>query len=182
VSQSEPILVAVRTPWSKRPWPVLGPALTVFGVLLWSFVVMGELTTSWRVGAPLEESTAAVIVVLATMAAWFVAMRESARMSPPQGTGRLAGRSAAVALVAVMLWGLSIFFAIGLGSIGTSGHDVLVAFLLWLAAAVAVLTGPRRTAPGRRSRSTPAARALVALLWVGAALLTMGAFVEMVAE
>src|SRR5689334_7425060 len=51
----------------RRPWPVMGSALNVFGVLLWSFVVFGQFTTSWMSGAPLAEGTATLFVFFATL-------------------------------------------------------------------------------------------------------------------
>jgi len=180
---TRPRAPSLRPPevYGRRPRPVLGPALTVFGVLLWSFVVMGEFTTSWNSGAPLEEGTAIVLVVLATLTAWVFAMQGSTRGRPAQGTPRLIARSALVGLVAFLLWGLFVVMAAAIGKASSKSPDVAIASFLIVVAALAARAGPRLTTR-ERPPLTRARRAGSAVLWIGGAMVTLGACVEMVRE
>jgi hypothetical protein len=183
VPSIRPRAPSLRPPevYGRRPRPVLGPAITVFGVLLWAFVVMGEFTTSWNSGAPLEEGTAIVLVVLATLTAWVFAMQGSTRVRPAHGTPRLIGRSLLVGLVAFLLWCLFVVMAAAVGKASSKSPDVAIASFLIVVAALAARAGPRLTTR-ERPPPTRARRAGGAVLWIGVAMVTLGACVEMVRE
>jgi hypothetical protein len=168
-------------PPTRLPRPVLGPALTVFGVLLWAFVSFGQFTTSWFSGAPLDEGTAIAFVTLATLSALFFATQKSRRALPVEGTRGFVVRAARIGIVALLFWGLVILVAtvIGSASMGRSA-DVPIVSSLWVVAAAAVVAGPRLTLPlPQRPLVTPARSLGIGALWFGAAALTLGACVEL---
>jgi hypothetical protein len=166
---------------TKRPRPVLGPALTLSATLLWAFVVIGTFTTSWLSGgAPLTEGAAIVLVTLVTVGTWARAVRQS-RSVPVQGLGGLVRRSAAVGLLAFGMWALLVVLATVAGKASASNIDPFVSAGLLAAASAAVLAGRRLTAPARPAR-TRAGRVVVVAFWIGVAAVTLGACVEIVAE
>jgi hypothetical protein len=159
-----------------RARPIAGPALALFAVLLWSFVVAGQLTTSWMSGGPLPQSFAIALVVIATFAAWIGAVRRSRHVAPPRSAVRLVGRAIAIGLLAFGLWCFAIFVAILLG--GTSrDRDFLIALFLVVLATVAAILGPRWAGP--TPESTHRARFARTTAWVFGTILTLVAGAEL---
>jgi len=165
----------------KRPRPVMGPALTLLGVLLWAFVVIGTFTTSWLSGgAPLGEGAAKGLVAVVVLVAWTLAVRRS-RSVPMRGRRGLITRSAAVGLLALALWGSLVSLTTVVGKASTANVDPFVTAFLLIAAAVAVFSGHRMTMAVRSER-TRGRRLAVVALWVGVAVVTLGACAEIVGE
>jgi hypothetical protein len=165
----------------KRPRPVLGPAFTLLAALLWAFVVIGTFTTSWLSGgAPLAEGVAIVLVAMATAGAWTHAVRQS-RTVPAQGLGGLLRRSVVVGALAFGMWGLLVTFATLAGKASSANIDGYVTTCLLVVVAIAAVAGRRFTMPVRPAR-TPARSVALAAFWIGVALVTLGAYVEIVAE
>jgi hypothetical protein len=158
------LALAPRPPDNR---PLVGAALTVGGVLLWSYVVMGTYTTSWLAGgsAPLAQGTAVTLVTTMTIAAWAVAVRRSRPTSDPMGRSPVA----------------SVMVASLVGKASGANVDALVAVALLVVSVVAVTAGDRMLGRTRLPASA-GARALVLLAWFGVGLVTLGACVELVAE
>jgi hypothetical protein len=162
--------------------PVLGPALTVFGVLLWAFVVMGTFTTSWLPGgdAPLGQGVAVVLVAAATVGAWIFTVRRSLAVVAPIARGPV-GRFAIVGLVAFALWVAVMILASIVGYASGSNVDMIMATVLLVVAVVAVVKGDAMLhRPSQAKRSAP--RFVVLAAWLGAGIVTLASCVELVAE
>jgi hypothetical protein len=168
-------------PPSPRPWPVLGPAVSVYAVLLWSFVVFGQLTTSWSMGTPLSGTVAGFAVLLLAFVAWIAGIRRGSLALPPRSRARLVGRAVGIAAASFVLWLATIFAATILGSESRRNHDLLVAFLLVVVSGVAALAGPRLTSPVRPVRTHRMRFALV-MMWICGALVTLVAGVDLAAN
>ena len=165
----------------KRPRPVLGPALSTFAALLWSFVVAGQLTTSWHLGAPLPQGVALSAVVLATLAAGLVGVRRSGLVAPPAQRAGLVGRAIAVFVLAFVLFLITLFAATMAGATALRDHDLLIAFgLVGLATAAAIL-GPKWTSPAPLER-THGQRFTLVVLWILGAVVTFVAGVDLAAN
>jgi hypothetical protein len=166
---------------TKRPRPVLGPALILFAALLWAFVVIGTFTTSWLSGgAPLGEGVAIALTALATAGAWVHAVRRS-RSVPVQGLRGLMGRSAAVGLLAFVMVGALLALATQVGKASSANVDAYVTMCLLAVVALAALAGHRLATPVRPER-TPGRRLAIVAFWVGVAAVTLGACAEIVGE
>ncbi len=157
---------------ASRRYPQLGACVFVFGVLLWAFLIMGELTTSYapgRHGMLVGEALAVVFVLATSGAAWGVAMRRSLEASP--NPMAVYARGALLAVVPLALWLFTLFCATALGKSGSKNMDGPITSLL-LVASVAAALGGRRMAGLRASAASPRQRVVTRLLWVGAGLLT----------
>jgi hypothetical protein len=175
-----PSPVEVSHPFSKprRPRPVIGPALSTFAALLWSFVVAGQFTTSWRMGAPLPPGIALSAVTLATLAAWIASVRRSGLVVPPAQRTGLVGRGLAAGAVAFVLFLSSLFVATMAGATALRDHDLLIAFGLVALATGAAIVGPKWTSPAPPERTHRQRFALV-VLWIVGALVTLVAGVDL---
>lgn len=160
------------------PRPVLGPVLSVSGALLWSYVVMGQLTTSWLSGqAPLGEGLALTGVLLSTGAALAVALSQS----PVEGdwgawaTTRRAGSVLVLALLPVVA---VVVLATVAGGMASANLDVPITLTLLGMAVLAVLLGWKLT----RALSPPLSprqRVYAVAFWAGAAAVTLAACGEL---
>jgi len=157
-------------PPKRAPWPVFGPALSGFGVMLWSFVVAGQFTTSWSAGRPLDQGIAVGAVVIATFVAWVLGLRRS-RAVVPSATGWFFARAVAVVVSTLVLFVLAVVGTTAVAGTSSRNHDFSVGFLLVAVAFVSVLLGARLTSPERPERSHGQRFVRVAL-WVACALLS----------
>jgi hypothetical protein len=164
----------------RVPRPVIGPALSVFGMLLWTFVVAGQFTTSWMSGAPLSEGAAIAIVFFGTITAWFLAVRRS-QVVPVSGRRELFGRSLAIGVIAFLLFVGCVVIAVVAGGVSSSNHDLAIALFLLLLSGVAAFFGPRITSPIRPARTSSQQLASVAL-WIGAMIVSAIACAELAAN
>jgi hypothetical protein len=153
----------------------------VFGVLLWSFLVFGQYTTSWLPGsAPLAEGAAVLFVLVATTAALVLAVRRSFAAPAPDRQA-IAARVINIGVAAFGLWFATVFVAFVIGRASGTNLDMLITTVLLLASCVAVIQGRRMTLPAREMRplATPRERMFGVLLWVGAVAMTLGACGEL---
>jgi hypothetical protein len=167
---------------ARRP-SLLAAGVFVFGVLLWAFVVMGELTTSYGPGKRsmlMSEALAFVLVLVAAAAAWWVALSRSVEVAPPAGAFGTYVRGAVIAGLALALWLITLFCAIALAGGGSRSLDGPITMMLLIVSLAAALGG-RRLAGLHVPAPAGGARILVRLVWVAASLLTFVAF-ALVAE
>lgn len=160
---------------APKEWPVLGLSLWVFGVAMWSFVAMGELTTSYGPGKHdflVSEGVAELFVFVVTVGAWGVALRKSLRSAPAKTSARAVLRGVGAALLSFVLWGFVTLFATAFGASSRDNLDGKITVLLALVAGAAALAG-RRLAGLHRHDETQRERAVSRALWVGASLLTI---------
>ncbi|MBX3204094.1 MAG: hypothetical protein KF764_03445 [Labilithrix sp.] len=162
----------------SRPWPILGPAVSVFAVLLWSFVVAGQFTTSWMSGGPLPPAIAAAVVLLTTFAAWIAGVRRGVLAAPPRTTTHLVGRAIATALLAFVFFVLAVFAATVAGGVSSTNHDFLLALGLVVVSLVAAVVGPTWTWPSRPA-GTAGQRRVSTALWLAGAVVTVVAGAEL---
>jgi hypothetical protein len=160
---------------------VIGPALTVYAVLLWSFVVFGQFTTSWSMGTPMRPQIAALAVLVLTFMAWFAAVRRSSLAAPPRSRGRLVGRAIGIPALAFASFFTTLVAATVVGNESSRDHDVLIAFVLVCISGLAAVCGPRFTSPVRPVRSHPM-RFAVAVTWIAGLLATLVAGADLVAN
>lgn len=169
---------------APRRHSLLGASVFVFGVLLWSFLVMGELTTCYapgRHGMLVGEALAVVFVMATSAAAWRAALLRSLEASPPSSPIAAQARGTLLAVVPFVLWLIVLFCATALGKSASKNMDGPITSLL-LIASVASALGGRRIAGLRGAASTRRQRVVAGLLWAGAALLTFVACVEVLAS
>lgn len=178
---SQIIVPGYAYPAVKRPRPVIGPTLSVFAVLLWSFVVAGQFTTSWSLGAGLSQSIAFGAIMLATFTAWVVNLRRGHLVMPAQSAGGLMGRGIGIALLAALLFTVCLAFATVAGQVASHDHDLFIAFVLVLVSTLAAFMGARLTSPAPIERSHRGRFILVAM-WVAGALLTFVAGIDLAAN
>ena len=175
---TEATMTAARATAREALW---GPVLLVFGVLLWAFVVMGQLTTSYapdRHSMLLGEGAAVLFVLVTTTVAWVLAMRRSLAALPPVGTSGRISRGFALGCLPSIGWCLALVFAMMVGK-ASSRSDGLVTVLL-LAGAGAAFAAGRRLSPA--VEATEHGRVLGRVLWVAAALITSAAIIALAAS
>jgi len=168
---------------SPKAWPVLGLSLWTFGLAMWSFVVMGELTTSYgpgKHGFLVGEGTAALFVFGATVGGWGVGLRRSLASTPARSTSRAVGRGLGVAVLAFVLWCFVTLFAAAFGASTHVNLDGKITVTLALLAGAAAFGG-RRLAGLHRHDKTPRERTIARVLWIGAALVSIVALAEVMA-
>lgn len=164
-------------PQPKQPRPILGSAIAVYGVLLWSFIVAGQFATSWISGAPLSQGTAAFFVFVATGTAWGFALHRSRHALPSVAMGRFIWRGIGIGAIAFCFFFLTLVGATIFGQM-THGLDFLIAFVLVATAMAAMIVGPRVTTPNRPAR-THGMRFAVVSMWIVGVILTMVAGAEL---
>ena len=170
-----PVYPDFRAP--KKPRPILGSALAVYGVLLWSFVVAGELATSWISGVPISQGSALFMVFAATVTAWVVALRRSRAALPATTLGRFIWRGIGISALSFLFFFVTLIGATMFGQ-STHGHDFLIAFVLVSLALTGIVMGPRLTLPIRPQR-TQGARFIVISMWIVGVILTFVAGAEL---
>lgn len=171
-------------PWApapRRPRPIIGATLSVFAVLLWTFVVAGQFTTSWLVGAPLGQGAAVTLVLLTTFVAWIASVRRSTLALPPRSTAHFVGRALGISVLTPLLFFVCVVAAAAAGGVSSQNHDVLIAFALVVVSTLAAIAGPRLTSPARPER-THRQRVALVMLWLTGALLTLIAGADLAAN
>ncbi len=163
------------------PWPILGPALSSFGALLWTFVVAGQFTTSWSTGKPLAQTTALGAVGVVSVVVWVLAVRRSRLAAPPSGSHVLLARGLASGLLAVLFFGMCVVGAVFLAEASRTNHDLLVAFVLVAFSITAHVVGGKITAPEPPER-THGQKFVTVALWVVSLLLTLVAGADLAAN
>lgn len=178
-----------RTPPYEAPLPVygarvmrplLGPSLGTFGVLLWAYVVAGQLTTSWITGRPLGNGVAVAAVVVSTFAAWVLGMRRSLAVAPASPSG-VVGRGLGVGALCLAMFFLTVVLAVFVGTTVSPGHDFRIAFGLVVVAFVAVILGRRFVTPELKER-THVERVVTVALWATCLLVTFVAGIDLAAN
>jgi hypothetical protein len=163
---------------APRPRPILGPSLSVFGVLLWAYVVFGQYTTSWFQGsAPMGEGAAFFFVFVATAVAWAFAVRRSL-VVPVAGQYGLAGRAMSIGFLALAWCFITVVLAAVFGQASGKNIDWLITMVLVVVSVIAEIQGRRVTLPTRPPR-TQRERMVAALLWAGAGAMTLAACAEL---
>jgi hypothetical protein len=152
------------------------PAFMVSGVLLWSFVVMGQLVTTYAPGRHdllVGEVTGIFFVLAASSGAWVSALRQSLRVSPTTSVVKRMERGIALGTLALLAWGASLIVAM---IVGKALPDGLVTLLLIAAAGGAFGYGRHLLHDPFKSKE----RSLLAIsLWAGAGLLTLAALIAL---
>jgi hypothetical protein len=160
---------------------VWGPMLQLLGAALWSYVVMGQLVTSYAPGKQsllLGEGTAVLFVLVASVVAWLVAVRRSLVASPAPGTGGRVARAVVVGMLASMSW-CSVVAGAGIaGKSAARNADGTITVMLLVVSIAAFLYG-RRISPRPDSLPTQRGRVVARVLWSGAALLTLVALIAL---
>lgn len=157
---------------TRKPWPVVGPAVRTFGVMLWAFVVAGQLTTSWLTGSPLDPRIAVGAVAVATLTAWGMALRQSHTVAPSSSARHLVARGFGIGALTLLLFAGSLVCAVMAGGSTSRNNDFFIAFALVVLATVAMLAGSRLTTP-ISPRRTHAQRWVMVLAWVAGAAVTL---------
>lgn len=173
----QPMMNWQPQPQPKKPRPILGSAISVYGVLLWSFIVAGQFATSWISGAPMSQGTAAFFVFVATGTAWGFALHRSRNALPSVTMGRFIWRGIGIGTIAFCFFFLTLVGATIFGQ-STHGLDFLIAFLLVGTAVAAMIVGPRLTTPNRPAR-THGTRFAVVSMWIVGVILTVVAGAEL---
>jgi hypothetical protein len=165
---------------APRRASLLGATVFVFGVLLWAFVVMGELTTSYAPGkhSMLVGEALAVVFVLGTSAvAWRAAMLRNLALKPAESPALAYTRSGVVAVGAIVLCWIVVVLATGMGKAASKDMDGPISLMLLVLSTAAGLGG-RRLASLHGPAATPRGRTIARVLWAVATVLTLVALVE----
>jgi hypothetical protein len=170
VEPPEPVFYVPPAP--RKPRPIIGPALSVFAVLLWAFVVFGQLTTSWLFGTPLGPKTATLLVFLTTIAALITSVRRSRVVAPPRNAWHLGWRGVGIAVLAFFLFLVTIVAATVVGNTSLHNHDMLIALVLVVLSTLAAFAGARLTSPAPPDRTHPQ-RVVLVLVWVAGVIVTL---------
>ena len=178
VADPEPENYSFAPPRKVRP--LLGPALSMLGVLLWAFVVFGQFTTSWMFGAPLGQGTAVLAIFLLTFVTWIAAVSRSRVALVPTTTARFVARAVGIAVLALLFFVSCVFAATAFGAV-SRGHDFLIALGLVAVALVAAIAGPRLTTAAPLPR-THRQRSMLVGLWLVGVLVTLVAGADLAAN
>jgi hypothetical protein len=182
--RTAPEAVALAPFVAPRRHSLTGACVFVFGVLLWAFLIMGELTTSYapgKHGMMVGEALAVVFVLATSGAAWGAALRRSLEASPASSPMATYARGTLLAVVPFAVWLFVLLCATALGKSASKNMDGPITSLL-LIASVAAALGGRRMAGLRGPASTTRQRVLARLLWAAAGLLTLVASIEVLAS
>ena len=166
-------------PPPRKPRPLMGPALSIFAVLLWSFVIAGQFASSWSLGIQVRSDPAFAIVVLTTLVAWIANMRRSAVAVPPRSKLHLFWRSVGAGVVAFVFFLLCLVAAAAVNS--AMNADFVVAAVLVLVSLLAAIAGPHLTSTTAPQR-TPRQRTALVVLWIAGTLLTLVAGADLAAN
>jgi hypothetical protein len=160
---------------------VWGPVLQLLGVTLWSYVVMGQLVTTYAPGKHsllMGEGTAVLFVLVASFVAWLVAVRRSLVAAPAPGTGGRVARAVIVGMLASMSWCTVGAGAAVAGKSAAKNADGTITVML-LVVSIAALVYGRRLSPAPDSQPTQRARVVGRVVWTGAAVLTLIALIAL---
>jgi hypothetical protein len=174
-----PVMAMPRAPVQQAN-PILGSSIAVYAVLLWSFVIFGQFTTSWMSGAPLSQGVATLMVFFLTCASWIANLRLSKIVAPPTSIGRSVGRALAIMALAFGLFVSTVVMATVAGA-AVRHADFAIAFGLVVLSLVSAIVGPRVISPARPPRSHRA-RVLVVGLWIAGVLTTLVAAGELLSN
>jgi len=158
--------------------PLVGSALYVYGYLLWSFIVVGELTTSYAPegrGFLLGEAAAVVGVLAATTWAWIVVLRRA--LAVRRGVVAFV-RCSVVGGLAAVGWGLTLFLSAAAGHAASKSIDGSMTFFL-LALSIGCALGGRRMAGLHVRSRTPQRRMIDGIFWAAGAMLTCVVLAEL---
>jgi hypothetical protein len=165
---------------TSRLTTLWAPALSVSAVVLWSFVVMGQLVTTFAPGRHdmlVGEGMGALFVVGTSTTAWVRALRQSLHTAPVTGLSKRMERGLALGVLAFLGWALAMAVAIVIGN--AIGNADGVVTLLLLALAGASYFYARRLLRAER----PVARGVMTtVLWVSAGVITLAALVALAAS
>ncbi len=165
----------------RKPQPLIGPVLSVYGALLWSFVLAGQFTTSWMNAGPMDERLALLTVFVATVGMGIIALRR-AQVAAPTSVGRVLGRAVFAFVGAFIAWFATIFVAAIAGHSASRNHDVLIAMFLLALAVTATVLGPRLTSPGPHAAPSHGRKVIQVSFWAGLAVVTLIAGAELVSN
>ncbi len=165
----------------RKPQPLIGPVLSVYGALLWSFVLAGQFTTSWMSSGPMDERLALFTVFLATVVTGIIALRR-AQTAAPVTAGRVLGRAVFAFVGAGIAWFATVFVAAIAGNTASRNHDVLIAMFLLALAVTATVMGPRLTSPGPHAAPSHGRKVIQVSFWAGLAVVTLIAGAELVSN
>ena len=160
---------------------VWGPMLQLLGVTLWSYVVMGQLVTTYAPGKHsllMSEGTAVLFVLVASFVAWLVAVRRSLAASPAPGAGGRVARAVIVGMLASMSWCTVTAGAAMAGKSAAKNADGSITVMLLVVSIAAIVYG-RRLSPAPDAQPTQRGRVIGRVLWTGAALLTLVALIAL---
>jgi hypothetical protein len=160
---------------------VWGPVLQLLGVTLWSYVVMGQLVTTYAPGRHsllVGEGAAVLFVLVASFVAWLVTVRRSLVASPAPGTGGRVARAVVVGMLASMSWCTVTAGAAVAGKSAAKNADGTITVML-LVVSIAALVYGRRLSPAPDAQPSQRARVVGRVLWTGAALLTLVALIAL---
>lgn len=169
-------------PRASNAVTVWGPVLCTLGIVLWSYVVMGQLVTTYAPGRHsllLGEGTAALFVLVASFVAWLVAVRRSLHASPAAGWGGRIARGVILGMLASMSWCTVTAGAAAAGKSASKNADGTITVMLLVVAIAAFLYGRRLSARPDAAPATQRARVVGRVLWTGAALLTLVALIAL---
>ena len=178
--EAAPAFVARASP-AVTVW---GPVLWTFGIVLWSYVVIGQLVTTYAPGRHsllLGEGTGILFVLVASFVAWIVGLRRSLHASPAAAWGGRLARGVVLGMLASMSWCTVTVGASIAGQAGSKNADGTVTVFLLVVSIAALLYG-RRLSPPVDASPTQRRRTLARLAWTGAAVLTLIALVALAAS
>jgi len=149
------------------PRPILGPALWILGVLLWGYVVVGELV----VGMGLQEELGVGVLVLSVGMAAYASTKRSLLSFPPAPEDR-----------SLRVWGplgvaLGLFIATLMlltlvARSSTRELDEEITLVLWCASLMPLIASRELMRRGRAS-PTPGRRVLGWMLWLLTGIVTL---------
>jgi hypothetical protein len=159
------------------PRPLLGPALRVYGALLWSYVVFGQFTTSWIDDRPLGEGWALLGVFATTATVAVLAVRRSVKVAPTGAVG-LVRRTAAAVAIALLAWFTTVA---GVTLSRAFNGDTKNAMALVAMALTASIVGLRMNRAPEGTERMHGRRVLQVMIWITLAVVTLVAGAELVA-
>jgi hypothetical protein len=154
--------------------PVFGSGMWIFGVALWSFLVMGQLATvvgPSRHDFLVSDGFAELFVAVASIVAWATALRRTLIEHPARNAFMATMRGVAMVLLAAITWLIVTVLATAVGKASAKNLDGWITVML-LALSFAAAVGGRRLA-GFRRPDAPRMGMTARVLWGGAALLTL---------
>ncbi len=162
---------------SATPRPLLGPALRIYGALLWAYVVFGQFTTSWIDDRPLGEGWALLGVLATTATVAVLAVRTSVHVAPTTALG-IVRRTAAAVAIALLAWFSTVA---GLTVTRALNGDLKNAAALVFVALVASVVGLRMNRDPARDAAMHGRRVVQVMIWVTLSVVTLVAGAELVA-